>query len=134
MLTPSEVLYMEDGGPKRCNRCAHFISIGQCELFRQQDKVSGADGVCGLYINGRPITSGTQPVRFIGLDPRVADYGADKGVGGYACGNCRYGGGFYCGRPSLAELMIDNGGGCCNLWDYPKGWPIKPPASSEVTF
>ena len=121
---PGDVLYMEDGGPKRCGRCIHLVNGDRCELFRSSDKVSAADGVCGLYVNGEPKAS--VPL-FAGLVPATTGYGADKGVGGYSCGNCKYGGERTCTHPVLPDPKIDNVGGCCNIWDYPAQWPKRPP-------
>ncbi len=131
LITPADVLYMEDDGPKRCDRCVHMVGDNACELFRPNDRISGPDGVCGLYVNGRRKERAIDG--FAGLDPKTAGYGEDVGVGGYSCGNCKYGGTAQCRHPALDAPRIDNVGGCCNIWDYPSRWPMKPPVRAALS-
>ena len=118
-LTSAEVLYMNDGGPKRCDRCALWIrSSNRCLIHAAGVEVA-ADMVCGLYVNGDPMDAG-EPQGY------VTPQESDLGVGNTACGNCRYGSGSpTCQHPCLDGFAIDNVGGCCNAW--------TAPGSQEVT-
>lgn len=115
-LSKAEVLYMEDGGSKRCNRCMMFIKDVSACVILTPPKVSGPDGVCGLYVHGHSVTSKDHaPMRLVSKS--VAGYGESKGMGGYHCGNCGYGSGrARCAHPDLEAFPIDNFGGCCNAW------------------
>lgn len=112
---------MEDGGLKNCGRCVMFLKDGQCSIIGE--KVDGDDGVCGLYVHGKAM-AGAKAEQLV--TKAVAGYGADKGLGGYCCGNCRYGGGGVCMHPMLLKFKINNLGGCCNGWEYGSdGKPVK---------
>lgn len=120
-LTSADVLYMEDGDFKRCGRCAMFLPDGHCSIIGE--KVDADDGVCGLYVHGMAM-EGAKAEKLV--TKAVAGYGADRGLGGYSCGNCRYGGGGLCMHPCLTRFRIRNKGGCCNSWDYgADGKPVK---------
>ncbi len=108
-LNASQVLYMEDGGPKRCDRCMFWDSKKICRLIDPSVQVT-KNMVCGLYVYGEPNQFDEQLAY---LDPKVVNLG----FGDTLCGNCRYGDGSpTCEHPSLDGFPIDNVGGCCNAW------------------
>lgn len=109
LLTAAEVLYMEDGGPKRCDRCIMWIpGRDRCTIHRKKDVVT-ANMVCGLYVHGKPM--GGTPTGEV--TPQISDLGR----GDTRCGNCLYGNGApTCQHPCLDGFSIDNFGGCCNAW------------------
>jgi hypothetical protein len=119
-ITKTEVLYMEDGGPKRCDRCIMWISdTSQCTIHPAEQAVS-ADQVCLLYVNGAPTNTqeGARPEGYVTADV------SGLGEGNTSCGNCRYGNGRpECGHPAITPFPIDNRGGCCNAWRSLDGQP-----------
>lgn len=129
-LTAAEVLYMADGNVKRCDRCVFWFSHqDRCALIDPETTVK-ASQVCGLYVNGEPMTA-ENAVRYSSLDPETVDLGP----GNTSCGNCRFGGGETCGNPDLDGFPIDNKGGCCNAWEASKreSNPNHDPHSGEFT-
>ena len=129
-LTAAEVLYMADGGLKRCDRCVFWHShADRCALIDPETPVKAAQ-VCGLYVNGQPMTA-ESAVQYSSLDPKTVDLGP----GNTSCGNCRFGGGETCGNPDLDGFPIDNKGGCCNAWEAStrESNPNHDPHSGEFT-
>lgn len=104
------VLYMIGDGPKRCDGCAMWTKEERCVLFKA-DKVVKADDICGLWVDGKPETFGTECKDLV--DPDNVEFGKGK----TNCGNCAYGSGDNCGHPALDGFAIDNENGCCNAWD-----------------
>lgn len=125
-LTSAEVLYMNDGGPKRCDRCALWLRASNRCSIHAAEVVVRPDMVCGLYVNGDPMDEG-EPQGFV--TPQESDLGA----GNTSCGNCRFGSGQpTCQHPCLDGFAIDNTGGCCNAWTAPGAVEAsRPGAASE---
>lgn len=116
-LTKVNVLYMEDGGLKRCGRCVMFLkNTSECSIHGPGVKVDGENGVCYLYVHGKPMTAEEHPPMKL-VTFKVSGYGAKPKLGGYSCGSCEYGGGSHCLHPCLDGFAIDNTGGCCNAWE-----------------
>lgn len=115
-LSAQQVLYFDSGGPSRCDRCVLYAAdTSECVILGIT--VSGPDGVCRLFVPGRPTTSEKFPPQML-LDKNEAGYGADAGQGGYSCGNCSYGDGRKrCANPNLTGFDISNTGGCCVAWE-----------------
>lgn len=117
-LDAYQVLYMEDGGPKRCDRCVFWDDQKICRLIDPSVKVT-ADMVCCLYVRGEPNALTEQLSE---LDPDSVGLG----MGDTSCGNCRYGDGSpTCEHPALTGFKIDNIGGCCNAWTARQGESTK---------
>lgn len=120
-LTPAQVLYMEDGGAKRCDRCIMWVSdVNRCTILGPTVEVK-ANMICGLYVYGTPTTSERADI-VAHVEPQEVGLG----WGDTSCGNCRYGdGASNCGHPGLQPFPIDNQGGCCNAWTQLPGEPDK---------
>lgn len=120
-LKPYQVLYMEDGGPKRCDRCVMWVKDAKrCTIIGPNIEVRG-DMVCCMYIYGPPATSDQ-------VEPRALVDAQEVGLGkgDTSCGNCRYGDGSpTCMHPALESFNIDNEGGCCNAWTPKPGEPSR---------
>lgn len=121
-LTASEVLYMDDGGLKRCGRCMMFLrDIGACTIHdagafgavATRLGLRPADLVCGLYVHGPTTTVDEHGKPMKAVAPKESGLGR----GNTSCGNCRYGANRKtCEHPCLAGFAIDVHGGCCNAW------------------
>ncbi len=106
------LLYMEDGGPKRCDRCVMWVSdINRCNILGPHVEVK-PNMICCLYVYGTPTDSHETQLRTLVTPEEVG-----LGQGDTSCGNCRYGDGAEtCQHPALESFPIDNEGGCCNAW------------------
>ena len=119
-LKAYQVLYMEDGGPKRCDRCVMWVAdANRCTILG--DTEVKANMICCLYVYGVPQVSETADIRALVTPEEVG-----LGQGDTACGNCRYGDGApNCQHPALEPFPIDNEGGCCNAWTPKPGEPSR---------
>lgn len=95
-------------GGAHCGACFMYITTGKCAAV--VGDIDPKNGVCGLYVNGRPSDTG----RMGTLPKRFADYTEN---GPTHCGNCEYYGG---GEHQEGECEKVEGPvqyhGCCNHW------------------
>jgi hypothetical protein len=95
-----------------CDHCYKFIVGGRC--IEVDGAISGASGICGLYINGDP--RGADPgFRLRRVSKQEASYAE---VGPTHCLSCEY----YGGRQQESGLCQKVEGvvaarGCCNLYE-----------------
>lgn len=126
MLKKSVVLYMPstilnpDGKPEgaRCGRCMMYMPDKKaCTIVHKDNskntEVSAEQGVCGIYVGGKPMPSNEMHKPMPTVPRSVAGYIENEGVPTH-CGNCAN----FVGPNACRKVEgIVEEYGCCNGWE-----------------